>query len=95
MKKNTCILLIASMLTSSLFLALACGRNGPSAITQEELVQRTQSLVDSVARGDQGPCCPMDVLTANSQDLALHTMLWDAVALSDRPLTGTLSGVAI
>ena len=64
MKRNTCILLIASVLTSSLFLALACSRNGPFAITQEELVRRTQSLVDSVARGDQGPCCPMDVLSS-------------------------------
>lgn len=52
MVQSFCILLI----TSCLVLACGCslGSAGP-AISQDELVRRSQELVDSVAGGDQGP----------------------------------------
>jgi len=53
MKKNgaTSILLIIGCLTAF----VSCNGSRQSAITQEELVRRTQALVDAVASGDQTP----------------------------------------
>jgi len=51
MRANLCMLLIMSMLVG----ASACRDQGRESITQEELVRRTQVLVDAVASGDQTP----------------------------------------
>ncbi len=50
--KLFCILLIIN----GLIISLGCSKSSPQAsITQEELVRRTQELVNSVAAGDQKP----------------------------------------
>jgi hypothetical protein len=43
------------LILSGLSAALSCGRVPGASITQDELVRRTQELVNSVAGGDQGP----------------------------------------
>jgi Domain of unknown function (DUF4440)/Domain of unknown function (DUF3471) len=52
MAKHSTLVVISGL---SLLFAVGCGRSHTASITQNELVRRTQQLMDAVAPGDQTP----------------------------------------